>query len=181
MCPLPPLPPLPPLAFASRLVSCVALAVLGAGCRPGPTEAERLASEEATATAEDIAREASLTSATLSLGSQSEADDAAPGSRADAAAFTLERSEYRSRLQQALDQLDTDIARGRRSSARAGDKRGRELRVRRALLKDDLDAVRRATAQDWATLRRKVERDLARGRPAVQPPTRSAPARREAP
>jgi hypothetical protein len=175
-----PLPPLSPRSRASRVAATFALAVLAPHCRPGTTEAERRASEAATAAAEDIARESTLTSATLAVGSEGEADDGALESRAQATAFVLEQSDYRSRLQQALDRLDGAIAAERRGSPRADSMRGRELRARRALLKDDLDAVRRATTQDWATLRRKVERDLERARPAVHP-TRAAPPRHEPP
>lgn len=148
------------IVVTARLVCSVA-AVAGtfeAGCGRA-REAERRASERATALAEDIAEETSLTSAAV-------ADDASERAsrereRAEiVAALRLEQSDYRRRLQRALDHLDESIARPLGASTRRA-ARTRELRARRDLLKGDLDALNRSTAQDWATLRARVERDLA--------------------
>jgi hypothetical protein len=132
---------------------CAGLAGSGAGCR-GRSAAAHQESERATAEAEARAGEATTTSAELSV------DDAATSVRGPvdsemAAAFRLEQSDYRNRLQIALDQLDTAV----RRSAR-GDSRRHDLSEQRALLKSDLVAVDRSTEQDWATLRTKLERDL---------------------
>jgi hypothetical protein len=129
----------------------LAIAVLGVGCH-GRSASARHESDRATAEAEAKAQEVTLTSAEL----ESPAADARSSARTTGddemnAAFRLEQSDYRSRLQVALDQLDRAVLRTRPS---------RDLRTHRALLKADLDAVERSTEQDWATLRTKLERDL---------------------
>jgi hypothetical protein len=159
----------------SQLLVAFALAALAtatAGCHR-TSDAERRQSEQATAeaeekAAEEKAQEASLTSATL---------DAARDEMN--AAFRMEQSDYRGRLQHALDLLDGEVVRARR----AGEPRARknDLRARRSLLKDDLVAVDRSTEQDWATLRTKVERDLETGKPGAQLPPRSDRVQGEAP
>lgn len=158
------------LAVAFLAASAAALAGASAGCHR-TTDAERRASEQATAAAEDIAQQASLTSASLETEERQEArvqaNEAARGNEETVAAFQLEQADYRTRLQRSLDLLDKDIAHPRATSVRR-DARMRDLRARRDLLKADLDAVNRSTEQDWATLRTKVERDLTKGRPGVQ-------------
>ena len=129
------------------IVGALAVAVAGAGCH-GRSASVRRASDQATAEAEAKAQETTITSAEL--------DQTAAGARTTGddemnAAFRLERSDYRERLQVALDQLDRAVLRTRPS---------RDLRTRRAVLKSDLDAIERSTEQDWATLRTKLERDL---------------------
>ncbi|MDB4934128.1 MAG: hypothetical protein JWP87_1100 [Labilithrix sp.] len=154
------------------LLGIVLAAGLGAavmGCRDD-AEAKRRASERATAEAEQMAQaqETSLTSASIETkaDAQTSADDAMRARGEMIAAFRLEQSDYRARLQRALDQLDQALVRSRKASR--GDARVTELRARRDLLKSDLDAVGRATEPDWATLRTKVERDLESGRPGAQ-------------
>jgi hypothetical protein len=161
------------MSRSQLLVGALALAALAtatAGCHR-TSDAERRQSDQATAEAEQKAQEpqeASLTSATL---------DAAPDEMG--AAFRMEQSDYRGRLQHALDLLDGEVVRARR----AGEPRARrnDLRARRSLLKADLVAVDRCTEQDWATLRTKVERDLESGKPGAQLPPRSDHVPGEAP
>ena len=146
----------------SQLLVALALAVLGAattGCHRR-SETARRQSEQATAEAEEKAQETSLTGAALEAkdASREEGDEALRARGEMVAAFRLEQSDYRGRLQHALDLLDGEVARARHAAeARSG--RGSALRARRALLKADLVAVDRSTEQDWATLRAKVERD----------------------
>jgi hypothetical protein len=147
--------------LAARKATLLAAATVVGACRDHREMARREAAE-ATAAAEQIASEGTLTSATVE----------APASRADAdverargeiiAAFRLEEADYRTRLQRALDALDEDVKDIARAHQGGEYRDGRlaELRVRRALLKEDLEAVDRATEQDWATLRTKVDRDL---------------------
>lgn len=170
--------------LAVALVACSAgWGALAAGCHR-TTEADRRASEAATATAEDIAQEASLTSASLETedkqAARVRADEAARADGETEAAFRLEQSDYRARLQRALDLLDKDIAHPRATSTRR-ETRARELRARRELLKTDLQLLNRSTEQDWATLRTKVERDLEKGRPGTQLVPRSDHTTGEAP
>ncbi|GAC1561919.1 MAG: hypothetical protein NVS3B10_19490 [Polyangiales bacterium] len=87
------------------------------------------------------------------------------------AAFRLEQSDYRNRLEHALDLLDGEVARTHKNGAATGS-RATALRARRALLTSDLAAVDRSTEQDWATLRTKVERDLESGHAGAQIPPR---------
>jgi hypothetical protein len=162
----------------SSLVAAFALAAMGAvttGCHRSPSDAARRESEQATAEVEAKAHEASLTSATLEPqidGARAAGDEATRARGEVIAAFRLEQSDYRGRLQSALDLLDGEVTRARRAgeqrSVRAGD-----LRARRALLKADLVSVDRSTEQDWATLRTKVERDLEAGKPGAQLPPRT--------
>lgn len=156
----------------SMLVVAVALSALGTatvGCQRTTDAARQRQSEQATAEAEEKSHEASLTSATLEAKDEArDAGDEALRARSEmVAAFRLERSDYRSRLQHALDLLDGEVARARRAAmpraARASD-----LRARRALLQADLVAVDRSTEEDWATLRTKLERDLDGGKPGAQ-------------
>jgi hypothetical protein len=153
------------------LLGCSLSLGAAVGCHRTTTEAERRASEQATAAAEEIAQEASLTSATLETEEQQlareKADEAARANSETIAAFQLEQADFRRRLQRALDVLDKEIAHPRGTATRR-DARVRELRGRRDLLKADLQAVDRSTDQDWATLRTKVERDLETGRPGTQ-------------
>jgi C4-dicarboxylate-specific signal transduction histidine kinase len=125
------------------LLSALGVAASQAGCR-GRSAAARRDADRATAEAETRAQEATITRAQLTAHGTTDDDEMS-------AAFYLEQSDYRSRLQVALDQLDRAI----------GHHRSRDLRARRRLLKGDLEAVERSTQQDWATLRTKLERDLA--------------------
>lgn len=163
-----------PSVVASLLVA----AALLLGCR-GDREAERRASAQATAEAEERAQEATVTSAMLEQKSSAAEQDASEASlRANnemIAAFRLEQSDFRGRLERSLDVLDHQILRAPRGAAFArtgqperGDERLRDLRARRDLLKTDLDAVNRSTEPDWATLRTKVDQDLAKGRPGAR-------------
>jgi hypothetical protein len=133
----------------------LAAAVIVAGCRE--REAGRRDAAEATAAAEQIASEGTLTSATVEIPGGSPDEERARGETI--AAFQLEQADHRARLQRALDALDKDVVLVRKNGVHR-DVRLRELRVRRALLKGDLDAVDRSTEPDWATLRTKVDRDL---------------------
>jgi hypothetical protein len=153
--------------YLVALALVTGLGIAGAGCHADSDEKKR-ASDEATAAAEQMAQEASLTSATVEARdvAQTSADDALRARGEMIAAFRLEQSDYRSRLQHSLDQLDKAILRSRQ--APRGDARVTELRARRDLLKSDLDAVGRATEPDWATLRTKVEHDLESARPGTQ-------------
>lgn len=152
---------------APSLIPLFAAAALGllaaAGCQKDSAAARR-ASAEATAEAEEKAQEVSLTSATMEpeADAQNASGEAMRANDELIAAFRLEQSDYRSRLQRTLDQLDAEVRHPR------GARRARDLRARRDLLKADLEAVERSTEQDWATLRTKVERDLDRGRPGAQ-------------
>jgi hypothetical protein len=121
------------------------------GCRGRSATARRdddLATSEAEAKAK--AQEVTITGAELAPRA-SEATAQAARDEEMTAAFRLEQSDYRGRLQMALDQLDRAIL-----HSRSGD-----LRARRRLLKADLEAIDRCTEHDWATLRPKLERDLA--------------------
>ena len=140
----PMIPTFPRLPLATLALLGVA-AVCEPGCHGSPATSRR-DGDRATAEAEAKAQEATITSAEVSPTA-----DAGATSGEMAAAFRLEQSDYRGRLQRALDQLDTAILRASRS---------RELRARRRVLKADLEAVDRGTEQDWATLRTKLERDL---------------------
>ena len=166
------------------LVVALGLAVLApamAGCH-GRSDVARARAEQATAMAEEQAQEASLTSASLDAKDQQrEAGEEAQRARGEMiAAFRLEQSDYRGRLQQALDLLDGEVVRAHRAGesrhARTGD-----LHARRALLKADLVAVDRSTEQDWATLRTKVEHDLDSASPGEQLPPRTDAVPGEAP
>lgn len=161
-----------PSSFVVSTALAVCVGVLGAGC-DRRSDAERRASERATANAEEIAQETTITSAAFDAdgGSAEERSQGAAAGDADAqrargemvAAFRLEQSDYRARLEGALNQLDKAVARAKPNGARhgtAGEARTRELRERRARLKADLEAVDRSTEQDWATLRTRIERDL---------------------
>ncbi len=165
------------------LVVALGLAALGpamVGCH-GSSETARAKAEQATAKAEEQAQEASLTSATLDAKDQQrEAGEEAQRARGEMiAAFRLEQSDYRGRLQQALDLLDGELVHAHRTGeAHNG---ASDLRARRALLKADLVAVDRSTEQDWATLRTKVEHDLAKGAPGRQLPPRTETVPGEAP
>lgn len=152
-------------------LATVALSAFGTACKK-TTDAERHESAKATAVAEDMAQEGSLTSAQLDTGASAQAargtsEEATRANVAANVAFQLEQSDYRRRLQRALDLLDREITRTG-AVARQGEGRLRELGTRRELLRKDLDAVDRSTDQDWATLRTKVERDLDLGRPGTQ-------------
>jgi hypothetical protein len=153
--------------FLLALVVAAGLGPFGAGCH-NESAAARRASDRATAEAEERAQEASLTSATFEPHADAEeaSDEALRAKGETIAAFRLEQSDYRGRLQRSLDQLDGEVLHAR--GARFREARIRDLRARRDLLKADLQAVDRSTAQDWATLRTKVERDLERGRPGAQ-------------
>jgi len=150
-----------------------ALAPATAGCH-GSSDAARAKSDQATAKAEEQAQEASLTSAMLDAKDQQrEAGEEAQRARGEMiAAFRLEQSDYRGRLQQALDLLDGELVNAHRAGE-APNGRASDLRARRALLKADLVAVDRSTEQDWATLRTKVEHDLDAGTPGRQLPPRT--------
>lgn len=165
----------------SQFLVALALAALGtatAGCHR-TSDAERRQSEQATAEAEQKAQQASLTGAILDAKEAKEAKEAKDEEREAGdealraqgemiAAFRMEQSDYRARLQHALDLLDGAVVRVRRAGEPGG--RLHDLRERRALLKADLVAVDRSTEQDWATLRTKVERDLEAGKPGAQLP-----------
>jgi hypothetical protein len=141
-------------------MALVVAAALACGCRED-REAGRRESAEATATAEQMASEGTLTGATVE---QPESPAEAERARGEIiAAFRLEQADYRLRLQRALDALDKEVAHARQAVADR-ETRLKELRARRSRLKADLDAVDRCTEQDWATLRTKVDRDLAPGR-----------------
>ncbi|MDB5213474.1 MAG: hypothetical protein JWO86_1401 [Myxococcaceae bacterium] len=168
----------------SPFLLVLAFTVLGtatAGCR-GNSDAARRQAAQATAEAEEKAQEASLTSTVLQLKDEArEAGEESQRARGEViAAFRLEQSDYRSRLQRSLDLLDGEVAHARRGMAQR-ESRVRDLRSRRDLLKDDLVAVDRSTEQDWATLRTKVERDLESGRPGPQLPPRTDHVPGEAP
>jgi len=158
-----------------------ALGMATIGCHRR-SDAVRREAEQATAEAEEKAQEATLTSAPLEAKDEARetGDDALRARSEMVAAFRLEQSDYRGRLQHALDLLDGEVARARHTGdPRSG--RGSALRARRALLKADLAAVDRSTEQDWATLRAKVERDLANGKPGAQLPPRTDRVPGEAP
>lgn len=154
------------LAVVSGLTSLA----FGSGCGKSADMKRREAalSAQATAAAEEIASEATLTSASSAVVDSSprateggEAEVRAKGETV--AAFRLEQSDFRVRLRDALDSLDRDLAHARRTTppaTRQNDTNLRDLRAKRALLKTDLDAVERTTEPDWATLRTKLERDL---------------------
>lgn len=150
------------------LVAAALSAVGAVGCGR-TTDADRRASAKATAAAEDIAQEASLTSATLdaTAGAEATSDRASRANDEVNAAFRLEQSDYRRRLRHALDRLDTELAPAR-APARRSEQRLQDLKARRELLRADLDAVNRSTEQDWATVRTKVAGDLEKGRPGTQ-------------
>jgi hypothetical protein len=156
------------------LVFTAGLVLLGSACRKDEADVaqQRRASDRATEAAEKEAQsqETSLTSATVEAKKAQAADDALHEGGEVLAAFQLEQSDYRGRLQQALDALDAAIhhTANETISRGAGEGRSRDLRARRDLLKADLDAVNRSTEPDWATLRTKVERDLELGRPGSQ-------------
>jgi len=160
------------------LVVALGLAVLApamAGCH-GRSDVARARAEQATAMAEEQAQEASLTSASLDAKDQQrEAGEEAQRARGEMiAAFRLEQSDYRGRLQHTLDLLDGELLHLHRTAgAAARDERAGDLHARRVLLKADLVAVDRSTEQDWATLRMKVERDLEAGTPGRQLPPRT--------
>lgn len=150
----------------SSIALALAITALGAlgsvGCRnPSRADAARRLSDEATAEAEEKAQEATLTSATMEVKDEARqsADDALRAKGELIAAFRLEQSDYRGRIQRALDGLDKEIARIRLASARRGAAL-RDLQARRDLLKSDLDLVERSTEPDWATTRIKLDRDL---------------------
>ncbi len=152
----------------SSIVVAVVVTALGAlgsaagvGCRsPSRADAARRQSDEATAEAEEKAQEATLTSATIEVKDEARqsADDALRAKGELIAAFRLEQSDYRGRIQRALDGLDKEISGVRLASARRGGLR--DLQARRDLLKSDLDLVERNTEPDWATTRIKLDRDL---------------------
>jgi hypothetical protein len=149
----------PPTAVATALATfAVLLCALGVvaaqlDCRGRAAEARREA-DRATVEAEERAQQTTITSAVT----ERSGPEGARRNEARAelnAAFDLERSDYRGRLEVALDQLDRAVQASRVA------RRSSELRARRRLLKSDLEAVDRSTEQDWAPLRTRLERDLA--------------------
>ena len=89
------------------------------------------------------------------------------------AAFRLEQSDYRARLEAALNQLDKAVARASPNGPRhgsAGESRAAGAPRAARASQADLEAVDRSTEQDWATLRTKIERDLeCTGRESTDP------------
>lgn len=170
-----------PLLDAALAVTLVVIGAAASGCHRESTAARQQA-QQATAEAEEKAQEASLTSAALEAKDEArEAGEEAQRAQGETiAAFRLEQSDYRGRLQHALDLLDGELAHARRPGEPRGG-RAADLHARRALLKGDLVAVDRSTEQDWATLRTKVERDLETGRPGAQLPPRTDAVPGEAP
>lgn len=136
------------------------VSALESGCR-SRREAERQDGDQATAEAEEQAREVTLTGATLDAKDDARAADESARRATDevVGAFRLEQADYRKRLQRAIGSIES-----REMSADGTDKKAsdttRELRIRRDLLKSDLEALDRSTEPDWATLRNKIERDL---------------------
>lgn len=125
---------------------------------------------ELTADAESAARRTTLTGGSL------------PGATRDAArdetleAVRAEQVEARGRLATEIDRIDaqlaavrTDLERdaagvspaARRTAATREEREAaRKLLQRRELLEGDMNAIERSTAQDWPTLRAKLDRDL---------------------
>ena len=143
----------------SRTARSVVLAFsvgISVGCDRDADRGRR-ASAQATAEAEENAAEVTLTAATVES-KDALADQALRAQDEVVAAFRLEQMDYRTQLETALDTLDHRIARTRLV---ARERHPSDLKARRALLKADLTALDRATEQDWATLRTRLERDLA--------------------
>ncbi len=171
------------LVLALALAAPAGLSMVG--CHRS-SDAARRQSEQATAEAEEKAQEASLTSAALEAKDEArEAGEEAQRANGEMiAAFRLEQSDYRGRLQRALDLLDGEMVRVRRPGDLGGaqvPRRASDLQARRLMLKADLVAVDRSTEQDWATLRAKVERDLDTVKPGAQVPPRTDRVPGEAP
>jgi len=141
--------------------------VLVSGCRNGKEE-ERRRAEQATAEAEEKAREATLTSARLEAKDDASAkEEAAQRANGETlGAFRLEQADFRKRLQRSLGSIEGEMLEVHRAGGEAAAAKLGELRARRDLLKSDLEAVDRSVEPDWATLRTKVERDLRQRAPS---------------
>lgn len=139
----------------SAAVVLLVVAAAGSGCR-GRKEAEREEARQATAEAEEKAREATLTGAKLEAQEDARAADetARRANTEIVSAFRLEQADFRKRLLNAIVTLES-MEKQSDAQAPSGD-----VRAHRDLLKSDLDALDRSIEPDWATLRTKIERDL---------------------
>ncbi len=116
------------------------IAVAATGCRRDDEE-QRRANERA----EHIAQETTITSGELTRDSADAAvDDELREQAASLAAFRREQLATKARVQKELEALD-----GAKSRS-----------PRRATRKSDLDAIDRATEQDWPALRQRIEKDV---------------------
>jgi hypothetical protein len=136
-----------PFTFMQKgtfILAFTAILAATSSCRTR-TEQDRRATEEAEAKAQ--ASTTTLTSATVDA------------SEDDAEHVMLRREQlvYRARLEVALDALDHALLKAR-THARAG--KIKELQGRRETLKHHVDAIDRSTAQDWASVKAAIDRDL---------------------
>jgi hypothetical protein len=122
------------------------VALASAACRT--SAADQSAARRATAEAEEKASETTLTSAAIEPREEALAD-------VDGA-LREQQLDYRRRLQSALDALDA----GRADAKKRGPAHAKVLDARREVLKRDLDALDRTTAQEWAALKARIDRDL---------------------
>lgn len=142
------------------VLAALSLLVLASGCR------RREAEERANAQAEHIAQETTLTSGEIE---RDEGTDETLRKRAeDLAAFRRDQIEIQGQLQKDIDHIDAEVASLRsaieaRGPAASHDDSARlhALLGRRELLKQDLDAMDRSTADDWPRLKSRISHDLA--------------------
>jgi hypothetical protein len=133
-------------------VTVVATALPGVACRRASDEHRRDA-KRATAEAEETASKTTITSGEL-VGS----DGTDQSGRAEAMTATRnEQLEYRRKLGTALDDLDAK----RRDAKKRGRVHVRAIDAKRDVLKHHLVALDRTTDAEWASLKGKIDRDLA--------------------
>jgi hypothetical protein len=140
-----------PFAFA-------AFALLAFACGKR-TEADARATDHAerVAAESDSVSSAELTGAAIDVETVEAREDALREQADAIAAVRREQLAYRSRIRAALDRVERELA--ARPSASA--------RERRKMLANDLSALDRSTGQEWATIRARLDRDLAH---AAEPP-----------
>ncbi len=141
----------------ARIAIYIALAALASACSKY-TEGQRREATRATAEAERIAGAADVVSTTELTGATLEsAEEAARDEDRERAAaieaMRREQDSYRARLRAALTEVEHELVA----------KPSPSVRKRRHLLTQDLMSVDRSTAQDWATIRGRIDRDLAAG------------------
>jgi hypothetical protein len=140
---------------AMALSMSIATIVLPGACRSSVEQ------RRATAQAEEPASKTTVTSVTIEEASTR-------GGAVSSVTFRTEQAEYRRKLRAEIDRLDRLVSAARPSKGRAATT-ALDLEARRDALVGDLAWLDRITQQDGATLRPKLDRDLAVWPDAVTP------------